>query len=93
MDQETRRDIEEAVSILRAAGATEVFVFGSVSRGAGRPGSDLDLAVRGLPPERFFEAMSKIAFAVSGSFDLVDLDERNPFTEFLEEKGDLQRVA
>ena len=88
-----QRDIELAARILREAGAQEVFVFGSASRGVERPGSDLDLAVRGLPPERFFEAMSRVTFAISRSFDLIDLDERNVFTEYLEKKGGLRRVA
>ncbi len=88
-----QHDIEMAAGILREAGAREVFVFGSASRGAQGPSSDLDLAVRGLPPERFFDAMSRAALAISRPFDLIDLDERNPFTEYLEKKGELRRVA
>ena len=86
-------DIDMAARILREAGAREVFVFGSAGREEQRPGSDLDLAVRGLPPERFFDAMSRVALAISRPIDLIDLDERNPFTEYLERKGELRRVA
>lgn len=93
MDDQTKRDIEIAVSILQQAGATEVFVFGSVAQGKIRPDSDLDIAVRGLPPEKFFAAMSAVTFAISRSFDLVDLDEENPFTQYLEKEGELLRVA
>ena len=88
-----QHDIELAARILQDAGAREVFIFGSAGRGEQRPGSDIDLAVRGLPPERFFDAMSRVAFAVSRPFDLVDLDEANPFTEYLETKGELRRVT
>jgi predicted nucleotidyltransferase len=37
-------------SLLLRLGATEVFVFGSATKADLRPGSDIDLAVRGLPP-------------------------------------------
>ena len=87
------QDIERATKILREAGAREVFVFGSASRGTEWPGSDIDLAVRGLPPERFFEVVGKVISSSLRSFDLVDLDEPNEFTEYLERKGELKRVA
>lgn len=93
LDEATKRDVEAAAKILLAAGATEVFVFGSLAQGKARPESDLDIAVRGLPPERFFKAMSEVTFAVSRPFDLIDLDEENPFTEYLEKEGELLRVA
>ena len=93
MHEDARKDMEIAARILREAGASEVFVFGSAARGEGRPESDLDLAVRGLPPEKFFSAMAAATLAVSVPLDLVDLDEPNPFTEFLESEGELRRVA
>jgi predicted nucleotidyltransferase len=93
IDESTKHDIDIAARILLAAGATEVFVFGSAAQGKIRPGSDLDVAVRGLPPEKFFRAMSEVTFAVSRPFDLIDLDEENPFTEYLEKEGELLRVA
>jgi predicted nucleotidyltransferase len=88
-----KKDIDLAAKILKEAGASEVFVFGSTSRGKERPDSDIDLAVRGLPPERFFRTMTKIGIAISREFDLVDLDESIEFAEFLEKKGELSRVA
>ena len=93
LDQDLRRDIETAARILKEEGAKEVYLFGSAATGKPRPESDIDLAVRGLPPERFFPAMSAVVFAISVPFDLVDLDEENPFTEYLESAGGLRRVA
>lgn len=93
LDEQTKRDIETAAKILLNAGASEVFVFGSVAQGKMRPDSDLDIAVRGLPPDRFFATMSEVTFAISRSFDLIDLDEENPFTQYLEKEGELLRVA
>ena len=92
-DEDLKRDIETAARILKEEGAKEVYLFGSAATGKLRPESDIDLAVRGLPPERFFPAMSAVVFAISVPFDLVDLDERNPFTEYLEAHGELRLVA
>lgn len=88
-----QQDIELAIKILQEAGAQEVFIFGSASRGTERPESDVDLAVRGLPAERFYEAVGKVILSISRPFDLIDLDERSEFTEYLERKGGLKRVA
>jgi len=93
MNEEIREDVEKAAKILREAGATEVYVFGSAAHRELRPESDIDIAVRGLPPEKFFRAMSTVTFAISRPFDLIDLDERDPFTEYLEKEGELLRVA
>ena len=60
---------------------------------SGGPGSDVDLAVSGLPPERFFDAMAKAEDALDGELDLVDLDEPSPFTRYLREEGELQLVG
>ena len=93
MDDALRRDIEVATRILKEAGATEVYVFGSAGSGTRRADSDIDLAVAGLPPERFFRAMAAAADAVSCELDLVDLDQDTAFTRYLKQKGVLQRVA
>jgi predicted nucleotidyltransferase len=82
-----------AAAALRAAGAREVYVFGSASKGKLRPGSDVDLAVSGLPPEVFFRAMGKASRAVGRPVDLVDLDEDSLFTRYLKEEGELKRVG
>ena len=93
MNQQVQKNIDIAAKILREAGASEVYVFGSSVHGETRPDSDIDLAVKGLPPEKFFKAMSKVMFSISQEFDLVDLDEENDFTEYLQEKGQLVLVA
>jgi len=93
MSQSLQKGIQTAVEILREAGAREVYLFGSAARGTAKPDSDLDLAVRGLPPESFFQVVGQVAMRVSRRFDIVDLDDRNPFTEYLERKGKLVRVA
>ena len=85
--------VEGAVAALKAAGAREVYVFGSAARGTLQEDSDVDLAVSGLPPEVFFRAMARASRAVGRPVDLINLDRDSPFTRYLKEEGELQRVG
>lgn len=85
--------IEEAAAALKAAGAREVYVFGSAAKGKMRANSDVDMAVSGLLPEAFFRTMAPAHDALGRPLDLVDLDEDNPFTRYLKEEGELRRVG
>lgn len=93
MDDELMRSIEKAATALKAAGAREVYLFGSAATGRMREDSDVDLAVSGLPPETFFKVMAKVSDILGRSVDLIDLDESSPFTRYLKEEGELQRVG
>jgi predicted nucleotidyltransferase len=93
MDTDLAPLIEKAAAALLAAGAKEVYVFGSASKGKLRPDSDVDIAVAGLPPEVFFRAMAAAHDALGRSLDLVDLDDDNDFTRYLKRKGELLRVG
>jgi len=90
---ELRSAIARAADALRAEGAAEVYLFGSAVTGRLREGSDIDLAVSGLPPERFFPAMARAMDVLDRSLSLVDLDEDTPFTRYLRTEGELQRVG
>lgn len=93
MDAELRRRIEAAAAVLKGLGAREVYVFGSAAAGSLPPGSDVDLAVVGLPAEVFFRALGRASDALGRDVDLIDLEDDSPFTRYLREEGDLQRVA
>ena len=93
MDEQLRSSIQRAAAVLREMGAREVYLFGSAARGKLRPGSDVDLAVSGLPRGLFFRAMSKAADVVDCPLDLIDLDQDVPFTRYLKEEGELVRVG
>jgi len=82
MDRRLKSEVEKAARILKEAGAREVFIFGSAAEGRGRQGSDIDFAVRGIPPRLFFEAVGKLVISLSSDFDLVDLEEQSPFVCF-----------
>lgn len=93
MNEKLKDLLERAAAALKAAGAREVYLFGSAATGPMREDSDIDLAVSGLPPEKFFQAMGEARNILQRPLDLVDLDEGNLFTEYLKKKGKLQRVA
>ncbi len=93
MTEELEQQIKEAVEMLMASGAQEVYLFGSSAVGDMHADSDIDLAVSGLPPECFYRAMGQAVRTLNRSLDMVDLDERTPFTEYLRTKGKLLRVA
>ena len=85
--------IEAAAKVLREQGAREVYLFGSAATGRLRDGSDIDLAIAGLPPERFFRAMGLAADLLDRPLSLMDLDDDTPFTRYLRADGGLQFVG
>lgn len=85
--------IDQLVAVLKSSGAKTVYVFGSAAKGTMRDDSDLDLAVSGLPPQNFFKALSAASSLIDRSIHLIDLDEVTPFTQYLIEEGELQRVG
>jgi predicted nucleotidyltransferase len=69
--------VGSGAGLLRSAlGAKEVFVFGSLARrGYFTFWSDIDIAARGIPPLRFFEAVGVVT-GISSEFklNLIDLE-------------------
>ena len=90
---EYRSDVERAVVISKEEGCWEVYVFGSVAVGDTGPRSDLDIAVRGCPPERFYRLLGRLMDELLHTVDLVDLDVETRVAEFLEEEGQLIHVG
>lgn len=81
----------KAANLLRKEfGAREVVVFGSLARRGGFTAwSDIDLAARGIPPARFYEAVGMVS-GVSAEFkmDLIDLDAcPSPLQTVIETEG------
>lgn len=85
--------INKAAETLKRYGAQEVYVFGSIATSSVREGSDIDMAVKGLPPDVFFKAMAQAHSILGRPLDLIDLDEPNPLTRYLKEEGELVRVG
>jgi len=55
------------------------------------PSADLDLAVRGLAPERYYRALADLIDAADRDVDLIDLDDGSRLAAFLEAEGELLR--
>ena len=85
--------IERAAVELNAAGAREVYLFGSAAKGSLEPDSDLDLAVSGLPPALFYRLGARVSDLLGRTVDLIDLDTATPFTRHLREENELVRVG
>ncbi len=58
-----------AAAELKAAGAREIYIFGSAARGTSDAASDLDLAVSGLPPSVFYRMGPRISDLLGRSVD------------------------
>lgn len=93
MPGELKDRIMRAAHVLKAAGAQEVYLFGSAASGEYDDDSDVDMAVSGLPPEIFYRATGQASCELDRSLDIVDLDEDTLFVRYLREKGKLHRVA
>lgn len=86
-------DIRRAVQILKEAGCTHVFLFGSLAAGKIRDGSDIDLAIRGCPRGQFFHLLGRLLLELDHPVDLIDLDGQSAFARYLVEKGELHQVG
>ncbi len=74
--ESARARAADAASVLRHQfGAHEVIIFGSVADGIGfSERSDIDLAISGIPPARFWSAGAAAERAAGGfELDLIDL--------------------
>ena len=92
LPEELKKDISLAAEILMRDGCREVYVFGSLAKGTFSADSDIDLAIVGLPKERFFSAYGRI-LEVHRRVDLVGLDYDSDFGNRLRSVGTLSRVA
>ena len=91
--QGVKESLDRAVGILKEEGCTAVYVFGSAASGEMRDSSDIDLAVRGCPEGKFFHVLGRLLMELRWSVDLVDLDNGDPFAEYLEREGELQEIG
>lgn len=88
-----QRSLQRAIEILKAAGCTDVFLFGSLAAGQIRADSDLDLAVRGCPEGKFFFVLGQLLLELDYPVDLVNLDRSDAFATYLEREGELLQIA
>ncbi len=77
--------------LVREFGASRIYLFGSLAQeGRFHEWSDVDLAVEGIAPERFFKAWAAAGAYSDVPIELVDLDEvGGPMRTLILEYGEL----
>lgn len=88
-----RQDLELAITTLKAFGATEIYLFGSIARGEIDDYSDWDFAVRGIPKTEFFRALAELLSCLHRPVDLVDFEMDFYFAQHVQKKREFSRVA
>ena len=88
-----KKDLEHALLLLKSFGAKEVYLFGSMARGDIDEYSDWDIAVRGIPSDKYFTVLGKLLAYMKRNVDLVDLDEDGAFAAHISKKKEFTRVA
>jgi predicted nucleotidyltransferase len=67
--------LTKSVEILKKYGATRIFIFGALCRpGRFYPGSDIDLAVEGIPSLLFNRAAADVMMSINWPIDLKPLE-------------------
>ena len=88
-----REDIDKAKFFLKNEGCKSVFLFGSLVTGIIHDKSDIDIGIKGLPPENFFKAYSKLYMNLNNEFHLVDFDYESEFYSLLSKHGEVVEVG
>ena len=63
----------------------KVILFGSATYSNSY--SDIDIGVKGIPPDIFFDFCWKIYKQLSTSIDIIDLNEKSAFNDLIERDG------
>ncbi len=71
-------ELDKIVSISKDFGADRVLLFGSCLEDASHA-RDIDIAVSGIPPRKFFEYYAEVTIAVKENVDIIDLDGVRPY--------------
>lgn len=76
--QALRASVPALAAALRALGGRRVVLFGSLATGPVHARSDIDLAVEGLPADRYWEALAQLGALAPAPVDLVRLEDASP---------------
>ena len=92
-DKRFRSDLSRAIEYLKSVGCTEIYIFGSLSKGMVHSKSDIDIAVKGIRAEDFFSVYGELISMLDHSIDLVDLELQPNFAKMLVNTEQLFQVA
>jgi predicted nucleotidyltransferase len=82
----TERDKAVITALARRYGAARVWLFGSSAHGRKR-GTDIDLAVEGVAPARFFEFAGKLMLSLSQPVDVLPMGRRSKLGTLIRREG------
>ena len=88
-----RKDIETATNLLKNEGCQSIYLFGSLVTGKIRDESDIDIGIKGLPPESFFRVYAKLDNNLLNDVDLIDFDENNKLYNLLNSLGEVIEIG
>jgi len=88
-----QEDIKKANAFLKDEGCEAVYLFGSMVTGKIHANSDIDIGIKGLPPEKFFKVYSKLYMNLDNEFHLVDFDYDNEFFSLLKRLDEVVEVG
>ena len=88
-----KKDIEIAANFLKNEGCQSIYLFGSMVTGKIHLNSDIDIGIKGLPPEKFFRVYAQLDNNISNEIDLVDFDENSKFYNLLNSLGEVIEIG
>ena len=90
---EYQKDIEIATNLLKNGGCQSIYLFGSMVTGKIHQNSDIDIGIKGLPPENFFRVYAELDNKLSKEVDLVDFDDNIKFYDLLNSLGEVIEIG
>jgi len=91
--REYQKDIALAANLLKNDGCQSIFLFGPLVTGKSHNFSDIDIGIKWLPEGKYFEACSKVYFAVDHNIDIVDFDSNVEFFDLLNRQGEVIEIG
>lgn len=79
-------DKEKIVALAKKYKVSRILIFGS-SALPERESNDIDIAVAGLPPSKFFTFYGELLFSLSKPVDVVDLENKSRFSGMIAAEG------
>ena len=86
-------DIQKAALYLKNKGCEAVYLFGSMVTGKIHAHSDIDIGVKGLPPEKFFKTYAELHTGFDTEINLVDFDSDSRFFSLLEKLDEVVQIG
>jgi len=88
-----QKDIDIATNFLKNEGCQSIYLFGSLVTGKIHQNSDIDIGIKGLPPEKFIRVYAKLDNNLSNAVDLIDFDENDKFYNLLNSLGEIVEIG